>query len=81
MQSGLLEQEAPAVAKIEGTSVKLAADLVSDAVLVVSFRRKRGNKMTVSDYLTGLLRAQVEKDLEEEKRLDSDARGKPKKAK
>ena len=62
------------MAKSQGTSVKLSADLVTDAVLVVSFRRKRGQKTTVSDYLTDLLRPLVSRDLDKEKRLDDEAR-------
>lgn len=79
MQSGLLERETTTVAKSEGTSVKLAKDVVRDAGLVVSYRANR-EKITISDYLSGLLRPLVEKDLEREKRLDDEAR-KSKKAK
>ena len=81
MQSGLLEREATTVAKAknEGTSLRLAKDVVRDAGLVVSYRANR-EKITISDYLSGLLRPLVEKDLEREKRLDDEAR-KSKKAK
>jgi hypothetical protein len=46
--------------------VKLDAELVTKAKHVVITRRGRGEKLTIAEYLSGLLKPLVERDYEKE---------------